>query len=601
MVENEHFVYQYFASGRPGTPFSLYAVMDYLTIPVLEVLEEKRTLGAEVDSSARYPPPKCHPDTRQALRKGITTWLGDVKRHWNIIWIMGPAGVGKSAVAQTIAEHCRDTGQLGAAFFFSRSNNCDDPLRVIPTLSHQLAIHDPDYKTIVTEQLAADSTILEKNLRTQFKRLIVEPCTMLKARRPLIAYKPLLIILDGLDECNDEDAQREFIELISQHARLNRTSTFLWMICSRPESHLKNLLRRTDFKIPCIREELPIDDPIARQDVYCYLRSGFNDIRRQHPHLLNVGRAEVWPPEATLRQIALVVSGLFILASTILKFVGDKDRRNPQAQLDICLKFIGNWRLPGTVNPLHTLDLLYLQIMSTVHRDTLPTTMKILNFLIFYLSGDDAVTLSCANVAKFLGLDQEIFYSALDRLHSVLDVPPPEEATFRPLRLFHASFGEFLQDPERSGAFSLKGQKVRCDLAIRFIRWCNYHLNYTGVLEYGSKCTEDIAHDPPLDYTGIGWRNSRHSYIPDEWVDDIYTPEPPSKDMVAFIWRWIWEILGTIEDPREISLVLTELYQFNFDLLTSNQCEGPLRVHFRRFLTWLFNVVSMEQTQQKHC
>ena len=50
------------------------------------------------DSSARYPPPLCHPNTCQKVLKIITDWID---RHC-IMWLNGHAGAGKSAIAQTI-------------------------------------------------------------------------------------------------------------------------------------------------------------------------------------------------------------------------------------------------------------------------------------------------------------------------------------------------------------------------------------------------------------------------------------------------------------------------------------------------------------------
>ncbi|KAF9442692.1 hypothetical protein P691DRAFT_618043, partial [Macrolepiota fuliginosa MF-IS2] len=75
-------------------------------------------VGAGLDSAVRYPLPRCHPATRRTLRGRIAGWLAD--RSTNLLWLYGPAGVGKSAIAQTVAEDCRKEGWLGAAFFFSR-------------------------------------------------------------------------------------------------------------------------------------------------------------------------------------------------------------------------------------------------------------------------------------------------------------------------------------------------------------------------------------------------------------------------------------------------------------------------------------------------
>ncbi len=201
---------------------------------VLQLLYQKRIPGAEVDSSARDPPPKCHPDTRKSLRGRIVDWVQHPNRRWCMLWILGPMGIGTSAIAQTSAEELNISGRLGAAVFFSRPNNRDDPDGVIPTLAYQLADTNPEYKRIVAERLADSPTLLEKNFRTQFKELIIEPFRFLMNKHPELVREPLLIILDGLDECKIKEAQCEFVELISDHLRQVKDFPLLWMICSRP-------------------------------------------------------------------------------------------------------------------------------------------------------------------------------------------------------------------------------------------------------------------------------------------------------------------------------------------------------------------------------
>ncbi len=195
---------------------------------VLQLLYQKRIPGAEVDSSVRDPPPKCHPETRMSLRGRIMDWFDGRGRPWRMLWIMGPMGVGKSAIAQTIAETV--SGRLGAALFFSRPNNRDDPDGVIPTLAYQLADKFPAYKRIITERFAESPAILENNRRTQFKELIIEPFRFLMNKYPELVQNPLLIVLDGLDECKSKEAQCEFVELISDHVRQEKEFPLLWMI-----------------------------------------------------------------------------------------------------------------------------------------------------------------------------------------------------------------------------------------------------------------------------------------------------------------------------------------------------------------------------------
>ncbi|KAJ3568206.1 hypothetical protein NP233_g5866 [Leucocoprinus birnbaumii] len=363
------------------------------------IVGEKRMIGAEVDSSARKYSPRCHPETRKKLRNSVVNWIF-AKRDFDLsterparqpprmLWIMGPAGVGKSAVAQTIAEEAKADEFLGATLFFSRPNRLDDPEKIIPTLAYQLAVKHPQYKPILNQRLADDPSLLEKTLRVQFKELIVDPFSIIVAQDPQKRIKPLLIILDGLDECEGEEAQCELIEVIADHVRSVGFSPLLWMVCSRPEWHFRYLISRADFPATCRREQMSIDDPEARQDVAIFLREEFALIRRRFSDYLSYD----WPPSYALQLIILKASGLFALASTIVRFVGDKTVYNPQGQLQLCLDCLNG--LSERAGPFEMLDVLYREICSTVPPSIFATTKRILGALLLTSAYSDYQLLS---------------------------------------------------------------------------------------------------------------------------------------------------------------------------------------------------------------
>ena len=79
------------------------------------------TPGAFHNADERYDPPKCHPCTREAILQEIMDWINDNDRLTRFLWLYGPAGAGKSAIEQTIAELCHQMKLLAASFFFARS------------------------------------------------------------------------------------------------------------------------------------------------------------------------------------------------------------------------------------------------------------------------------------------------------------------------------------------------------------------------------------------------------------------------------------------------------------------------------------------------
>lgn len=422
-------------------------------------------LDATMDSSARYPPPTCHPGTRRYIGNKLTNWLYNDNRRWRMIWLHGYAGTGKSAIAQTFAERCDEWGRLGGSYFFSRSNKRNKLETVIPTLAYQLAVTVPEYKSIITAKLANDPLLLKKAPPVQFKKFILEPFSALQCQRTL---EPIVIILDGLDECEGERAQLEIINMITEGMRPKQDLPLLWLICSRPEAHLKYTFSRIG---ECGREELVVDAE-CRSDVERYLRYGLSEIKAEYQ--LDVTPAS-WPDEDQVTRLIHAASGLFILAYTILRYIGDRTCADPVDQLNNLMIFLGTAEVVGSNNPLAALDLLYMRILNEISDRIFPTTWRILAHLI-YVPAAGRANLPCVRTfCNFLRLDQHTFYSALRRLHSVIEVPDPRNPGAR-LWFHHTSFQDFLLNPNRAGKFVIEEKKARFDIAKSYLHWYNADL-----------------------------------------------------------------------------------------------------------------------------
>ncbi|KAF5362273.1 hypothetical protein D9756_002061 [Leucocoprinus leucothites] len=229
----------------------------------LHILAEGGMIGVEVDASKRMYQRRSFAATRKNMRGRVLDWAeGRIDRAWRMIWIMGPGGVGKSSIAQKIADAMRLDGRLGCCLFFSPRHN--DSTKIMATLAYQLAVKHAWYKHIVTKRLADDPNLLERPLHIQFRQLIIHPFQFIMTHDPSILDRPLLIILDGVDKVKGEIAQCELIEIIAEHVRCVQKFPLLWLICSKPEWYFKYLVSQTDFPIVCEREELK-DETEARQ------------------------------------------------------------------------------------------------------------------------------------------------------------------------------------------------------------------------------------------------------------------------------------------------------------------------------------------------
>ena len=207
-----------------------------------KVLHQHIAPGAFHNSDERYDPPKCHPHTRRAVLKKIMDWVKDPNKVALFLWLYGPAGAGKSAIAQTIAELLEKAGLLAAAFFFSRNAaGRNDKTLLVPTLIYQLVKSIPEICAYVLEALEQDPALFSYSIEAQIQALIVEPLNAAANKEtlaPILFSRPRLIILDGLDECCTTSAQTQILDALSTAAK-HLHIPLLFLIASRPEQDIR--------------------------------------------------------------------------------------------------------------------------------------------------------------------------------------------------------------------------------------------------------------------------------------------------------------------------------------------------------------------------
>ncbi|KAF7771818.1 hypothetical protein Agabi119p4_6129 [Agaricus bisporus var. burnettii] len=187
-----------------------------------------------------------------------------------LLWITGPAVVGKSAVVQTFAEYLVKSHFLVVYVFISRPNKRDNPHGVFITIAYQLATRIEAYRDYVVERLRLDPELLSGDLQAQFTTFIIEPFTVKKLGA---GGKRWGILLDGLDELRGIDEQCEIIHLISSFAHEHPNAPLAWKIASRPESRISHTFE--DKEVRHIYAEVAMQfirdphhtDPVARFEV----------------------------------------------------------------------------------------------------------------------------------------------------------------------------------------------------------------------------------------------------------------------------------------------------------------------------------------------
>ncbi|KDR73182.1 hypothetical protein GALMADRAFT_723711 [Galerina marginata CBS 339.88] len=451
----------------------------------IRLLHGHIAVGAFHNSAERFDPPKCHPSTRKSILKRIMDWVRDDDKTHPFLWLYGPAGSGKTSIAQSIAELCEEEGILAGDFFFSRTSpGRNDDRHLIPTLAYQLTISIPGIREYMVEALDRDALVFSRSIKAQLETLIVKPLTELLAssRKKGIVTKrqPGLIIIDGLDECGQPKSQRYILSVLSSVIKESSIPLFFF-IASRAEQDIRDVFNGQEM---CsLSHRLVLDDTCDPDaDVRIFLESRFEEIKKGHPSGSFLPAR--WPHYSDIDRLVRKSSGQFIYASTVLKFV-ESSRHWPPDRLNI----IFGLTPPGANTPFAELDALYTHILSSV--EDIERVLEIFSFLFFKESN---VKSRMDLVESFLFFRRGELQMVLSDLHSIIYVPPPGDGS-RSLRMYHASLRDFLMDKSRSGRFSLDAGLAYARLAMHCIKHMTFPrltsapsllrlTGYTGLMQY---------------------------------------------------------------------------------------------------------------------
>jgi len=441
------------------------------SVDASDILHRATATAAFHNSKERFDPPKCHPNTRLAVLTKIMRWIkweGDLNTF--IMWVYGPAGAGKSAIAQTIAEMCEQEMILLASFFFSRN----DPSRsnvnsLIATLAYQITLNLPDVREAILSAIEHDPLIFSKSFAVQMETLIVAPLQLLvetgffndsSSRR--------LVIIDGLDECSDPRVQQNILQVLANSQQQHRLP-LVFLVASRPEQHI-SLTFNTGL-LSSITSRLALDDSyLPDEDIKLFLTDKFQEIKSTHR--LRAYIPPEWPPSDVLKQLVQKSSGQFIYASTVIRYVSSI-RHKPMDRLDITLGL----RPPQRDLPFAELDALYTHILAGV--EDIERVLEILSVVFFcdYPRATHEWNLMPPIIEKFLHLQPGDVELYLGELNSLVNLEPNGK-----IHVFHASLTDFFLDSSRAKNSWINRQAEHA----AFARRCIQELQIPGKQDYSS-------------------------------------------------------------------------------------------------------------------
>ncbi|KAF5312216.1 hypothetical protein D9619_003683 [Psilocybe cf. subviscida] len=381
----------------------------------------------------------CLQGTRQMVLMTTMGWAQDADPDRPpIFWLNGLAGIGKTTIAHTIASLLDEKNQLAGSFFFLRSDDyLKDARLVFPTLALQLSEVDPLIRTRLVEVLENDPGCVTRSLLTQFDKLILDPISAVSFS------KPLILVLDALDECQPSSLAAEILHiLVSNIQKIPFLRVFM---TSRPEAHFREALGivvgDSVHQKLVLHENIEIQEEVE-EDIRLYLKTSLQKI-------WNRDQPGEWPSAADLETLVQQSGKLFIYAATTIRFIGGNRSLNVDRQLRNLLK-LQKKHAPNTdVEPYMHLDQLYLTVLETALA-TIDTKDTYYSVRFHDIVGSIVLmqkALPAGSLAAFLGnydvadIKQTLYY-----LHSIFIVPDePSQA----LQTYHLSFPNFITNPER--------------------------------------------------------------------------------------------------------------------------------------------------------
>ncbi|KAJ6523965.1 hypothetical protein DFH09DRAFT_1189930 [Mycena vulgaris] len=460
----------------------------------INILHRVVALETLHDSADSFPQPRCHPETREEMLNDLWDYATSSEAPDQILWLYGPAGAGKSAIMWSLCERLHRAGRLGGTFFFKRGHPTRGNAKALfCTIAYRLALRIPALKGLILQVVENDPSLVAATPEIQLQRLILEPC------QSLTNHDPPIIIIDGLDECEGHQMQQEILRIFRNSFPQYQPCVRI-LISSRPEAHIGDLA----WGAYCA-----VNVEQSFTDVRIYLADEFARIHHDYPRTMpNIPRP--WPSEEELETLVTQSSGHFIYASTIIKFIDDANFR-PTERLAAVLE---NSAEPDLDSPFGALDQLYTQILNSV-----PRHRQLLSILrvIFYFPG----ILSPHQIDQLLDLIPGDTSLTLRGLHSIIQYRNKNQDPDRwvDIRWEHASFGDFLSNPTRSGKFYVGGLAPCMNLARQVLKALSH--------QNGDENTNRVHWYEPHSHAvwRIRWR----------WIELLVSAIPPTAELLPLI------------------------------------------------------------------
>ena len=270
-----------------------------------------RALG-ENRLSLRKP---CMEGTRITILQEIENKIKSVDCP-NVIWIRGSPGVGKSALAASVAAQLREQDRHVISFRFDRTRSTTittDALWRIVALGHARLY--PSVRQHILNLVQNNKMPDPSDMNGRFKSLIEMPLSSLN---DVPSEELPVIVIDALDECGGlrhdspgKDDYKDLLYTVKCWAQVDHLKRFKLVITSRQEDHIT----RTFPESISIHITVPSGSDVklgdaASEDIRAFLKSCLKSMGMQDTLI-----------EKALDYLVPHAAGIFIWATTVANFL----------------------------------------------------------------------------------------------------------------------------------------------------------------------------------------------------------------------------------------------------------------------------------------
>ncbi|CVL06772.1 uncharacterized protein FMAN_11868 [Fusarium mangiferae] len=454
--------------------------------------------NARCDSEDVKKSPRCEPNTRARILELIQNWA-DNESELPLLWLIGPAGTGKSTLARSVIDSLETSKRLIAGYMFKRGEqDRNGTNRIFSTLAMQLADTLSRFKESLRSSLEGlDKDAVDKSsLENQFQKLLWDPLESLKIKEA--NQLPGIIVIDALDECERLENLTRLLGLFSKLCTIS-TLRLRVLITSRyaPEiiEAFEPLVKEKTVHTLELHREFSGDTAL---DIRNFLEARFADIK----HKRRVQK-DPWPTVDDLDRLVWLSTTpepLFIYAATLCRFVSDKNR-GPIQQLIM-------WLEQGSKSQLHQIYYPILdQAFSGFDKVEFRQKLRFLGTIVLL-----AKPLSAKSLTLLLRTDLDDISWWVPSLYAVLHVP---YELYQPIQILHKSFSDFLTSDDGLGSnrYKINTAQIHAHLAEACIQCMNAKLkqDICGIRKPGTTKDEidanSISHHipPELDYACNYW------------------------------------------------------------------------------------------------